>query len=339
MVTKHFLEVDFAKGYAIILAVFGHAAPDAVKGFWIVGTESISASLHYLVYSFHMALFFACSGFLLYPKLNIEGGAFCEISKRFKKLMIPYFFLSFLYLGGKLIGGGLADNQLTDNPFIAILFGSSPCFGAWFLWVLFVMTLITLCLRRINLWALLGAAFLISFIPLNYGDNFMGLNKTQENMMWLIFGCLVRKYYHLISQRVNIRIGLLAAIILIVIHMNGRYFADMSFVIQHSLVIIKTLSGITASFVFCYHLASQYSTGSVSKVFKLCGDYCMDIYILSMFVLVPLRIVYVNLGGMNYIPYYPWLLTATILGVLLPIIASKYVVRKTKILKLLLLGG
>ena len=121
--------------------------------------------------------------------------------------------------------------------------------------------------------------------------------------------------------------------------MNGRYFADMSFVIQHSLVIIKTLSGITASFVFCYHLASQYSTGSVSKVFKLCGDYCMDIYILSMFVLVPLRIVYVNLGGMNYIPYYPWLLTATILGVLLPIIASKYVVRKTKILKLLLLGG
>lgn len=300
--------------------------------------DSVSASLHYLVYSFHMALFFACSGFLLYPKLNIEG-VFCEISKRFKRLMIPYFFLSFLYLGGKLIGGGLADNQLTDNPFIAILFGSSPCFGAWFLWVLFVMTLITLCLRRINLWALFGMAFLISFIPINYGENCMGLDKTQENMMWLIFGCLVRKYYHLISQRINIRIGLLAAIILIVIHMNGRYFADMSFVIQHSLVIIKTLSGITASFVFCYLLASRSSTSLVSKAFKLCGDYCMDIYILSMFVLVPLRIVYVNLGGMNYIPYYLWLLTATILGVLLPIIASKYVVRKTKILKMLLLGG
>ena len=73
MVTKHFLEVDFAKGFAIILAVFGHAAPDAVKGFWMVGTDSISASLHYLVYSFHMALFFACSGFFV-SKAQHRGG-------------------------------------------------------------------------------------------------------------------------------------------------------------------------------------------------------------------------------------------------------------------------
>lgn len=73
---KRYYEIDLTKGFAITLAVFGHAAPDAVKGFWIAGTDSLSASLHYLVYSFHMALFFACSGFLLYPKFCVVGGAF-----------------------------------------------------------------------------------------------------------------------------------------------------------------------------------------------------------------------------------------------------------------------
>ena len=34
---QYYYEIDLAKGFAIILAVFGHAAPDAVKGFWIVG--------------------------------------------------------------------------------------------------------------------------------------------------------------------------------------------------------------------------------------------------------------------------------------------------------------
>ena len=65
----------------------------------------------------------------------------------------------------------------------------------------------------------------------------------------------------------------------------------------------------------------------------------MDIYILSMFVLVPLRILYVNIGVMNYIPYYLWLIIATVLGVILPICVSKYYVRRTKLLKILLLGG
>lgn len=336
---KRYNEIDLAKGFAIILAVFGHAAPDAVKGFWIVGTDSLSASLHYFVYSFHMALFFACSGFLLYPKLNIEGGVNREIVKRFKRLMIPYFFLSFLYLGGKLFGGGLADNQLSDNPIMGILFGSSPCFGAWFLWCLFAMTIMVLLLRKVNLWALLLLFVAISYIPIDYGDNFMGVEKAQENTMWLVLGCIVRKHYSTIKSRINVWIGLLAAFIIVTLHIQkDGAIIDNTF-IAHSIAIVMTISGIIPSFVMCYMIAFKYSDGVVYKLLKLCGDYCMDIYILSMFVLVPLRILYVNVGLMNFIPYYVWLVVATILGVILPVFMSKYIVRKVKPLKLVLLGG
>lgn len=335
---QRYNEIDVTKGFAIILAVFGHAAPDAVKGFWIVGTDSLSASLHYLVYSFHMALFFACSGFLLYPKFCIVGGALSGISKRFRRLMVPYIFLSLVYLCGKMFGGSLADNQLTGNPAVAILFGSSPCFGAWFLWCLFVMTMVVLCFKKVNIWILLAVSVVLSYIPIEYGENYMGLEKAQVNIMWVVLGCIVRKYYDKISPKINIYIGLSAALVLIVVHLSNDAFVTNNLYVNHSLAIIKALSGIIASFTFCYLLA--FHTASLSyKGLKLCGDYCMDIYILSMFVLVPLRILYVNVGVMNYIPYYLWLLIATIFGVVIPIFLSKFVVRKVKILKILLIGG
>ena len=339
MQNRYFTEIDLTKGFAIILAVFGHAAPDAVKGFWIVGTDSISASLHYLVYSFHMALFFACSGFLLYPKLTLKDGVKYEIYKRFKKLMIPYFFLSFIYLGGKMLGGSLADNQLTDNPFIGILFGSSPCFGAWFLWCLFIMTMLVLCLRKINILVLFTLFLVVSFIPFDYGENYMGLQKVHSNTMFLLSGCLVRKYYYYIYDHINILIGIFAAIILFIIHGYGYAFEKSGFYMIHSISILKTFAGIIASFVICFVISSKCKDGLSYKTLKICGDYCMDIYIISMFILVPLRILYVNVGIMNYIPYYTWLIVATTLGVFLPVILSKYIIRKVGLLKLFLLGG
>lgn len=253
--------------------------------------------------------------------------------------MVPYIFLSLVYLCAKMFGGGLADNQLTENPAVAILFGSSPCFGAWFLWCLFAMTIIVLLLRKVNLWTLLLFFMAISYIPIDYGNNFMGVEKAQENLMWIVFGCIVRKYYSAIKSRINLWIGLLAAFIIIALHIQKGSAVFDNIFIAHSISIVMTISGITASFVLCYIIAFKFSDGIVYKLLKLCGDYCMDIYILSMFVLVPLRILYVNVGLMNFIPYYVWLVVATILGVILPVLMSKYIVRKVKPLKLMLFGG
>ena len=335
--SKYFLEIDNTKGFSIILAVFGHAAPDAVKGFWIVGQDSLSASLHSLVYSFHMALFFVCSGFLLYPKLEAMGG----VGIRFKRLMIPYLFLSIVYLGAKMFGGGLADNPLTDNPLIGIIFGKSPCYGAWFLWVLFVMNfLVILLYRTISLTNLLIIFCVVSFLPIKYNENFFGIEKVQHEMMWLVLGCLVRKYYMYVERFIALWVVLIFASILVSLHLLEPIYQKSAWLIVHFLTMVKTFSGVTASFVMCYFIAKKMSQSNiVNKTLKICSDYCMDIYILSMFVLVPLRILYVNYGGMNIIPYYIWLIIATLLGVIVPIVMSKYIVRKSRILKVLLLGS
>ena len=65
----------------------------------------------------------------------------------------------------------------------------------------------------------------------------------------------------------------------------------------------------------------------------------MDIYMLSMYVLVPLRIIFVNFSAKNYINYYVWIVFAIICGTMIPIVLSKFIVRKNKVLNMLLVGG
>lgn len=335
---KRILEIDLAKGLAIILAVIGHAFPDAVKGFWIAGENSVAASMEQFIYSFHMPLFFMCSGFLFLPKLT-NGGGNQTITTRFKRLMIPYLFLSFMYLGGKMVGGALADNALSDNPIVGIMFGNSPCYGAWFLWVLFFMSVIVLCLRRVNVWFLLAVFIAASYIPLNLEADFKGISVIMSATMWFLTGCVVRKHYSCISKYLNVYICWGSLLVILAIHIYGGLIESSNVLVTRSVAIIKTLMGITASYALCYLLATKYTESATTKRLQLCGDYCMDIYIVSMFVLVPLRILYVNVGLMNYIPYWPWLIIVSVLGVVLPVLISKHIVRKVRILRVLFIGG
>lgn len=157
--------------------------------------------------------------------------------------------------------------------------------------------------------------------------------------MWIITGCLVRKYYEFVEGNLHLGPFIISGIVLISIHKSHCLFDDYSNVVSHSIAIIETVSGMLVSFAMCYLIGKKADDSAACRMLKLCGDYCMDIYILSMFVLVPMRILYVNIGFMYYVPYYVWLVIASILGVIIPIIVSKYFVRKVKNLKMLLLGG
>lgn len=53
--------VDYAKGLAIILVVYGHSARGLIAA-GLIETSSILSTLDYIIYSFHMPLFFFLSG-------------------------------------------------------------------------------------------------------------------------------------------------------------------------------------------------------------------------------------------------------------------------------------
>lgn len=253
--------------------------------------------------------------------------------------MTPYLFLSFAYLGAKTVMGSLADHPLEDNAFLGVFLGISPCYGAWFLWVLFVMSTIVILLRKVNVVVLFLAFFLLSLIPWSGHDGLLhGFWNVQILTLWLLLGCVLSKYYDKVQRFITWKLAALATILVFALHLLGGLPKGTSLWLVNLYGELRTLMGITMSFSLCYLLATKASESFLGKALQTCGNYCMDIYILSMFVLVPLRILYVNVGLMNYIPYYIWVVLASFAGVLIPYYVSKYLVRKNKLLGILLLG-
>lgn len=142
-------EITLMKGLAMFLAVVGHSLPDVVKGFNIIGESSFSEFLYHWIYSFHMSAFFFCAGFLFIPRLPYKKVGE-TVGKRFKRLMIPYFFYSLTYLVAKTFLSAFADHPLVDHAFGMMFLGVSPSFGCWFLWTLFMISMIFVAIRKVS---------------------------------------------------------------------------------------------------------------------------------------------------------------------------------------------
>ncbi|WP_219704700.1 acyltransferase family protein, partial [Klebsiella pneumoniae] len=64
--------VDYAKGFGIVLVVYGHIS----RGLYNSGIISDTKWFHFidsLIYSFHMPLFFFLSWFFLFKSLQVRG--------------------------------------------------------------------------------------------------------------------------------------------------------------------------------------------------------------------------------------------------------------------------
>lgn len=84
---------DMVKGIGSILVLLGH----------LQGDDFFKLSPYILpmcewIFSFHMVLFFIVSGMLLYHKSDIEKDFIVLYKKRFKGIMIPYFWFSAFYI-------------------------------------------------------------------------------------------------------------------------------------------------------------------------------------------------------------------------------------------------
>lgn len=111
--------IDNLKGLLILLVILGHCVQFTVADF-------DHHPIFRFIYSFHMPLFMAVSGYVSYkPVLKWES-----VGKRFWQLIIPFF--AWLILASIRVGD--------INHFYKGLLG--PDTGLWFLWVLFFISII-----------------------------------------------------------------------------------------------------------------------------------------------------------------------------------------------------
>ncbi len=167
------LDIDRAKGLAILLVVFGHlvARADPAGVWWY-------EPLRRAVYSFHMPFFLYLSGLVAARSgaLFIRPDDWPALARRrAERLLVPFFGLGLLVVLGKTVAGRFI---YVDNPpdglgagLAALIWhtAASPALSIWYLFVLFVLSLtcpLFLQGSAARLWSLLGLALLLYLLPL-----------------------------------------------------------------------------------------------------------------------------------------------------------------------------
>lgn len=153
-------EYNIIRVFATLLVVIGHSgyiSPMTKYGGISMGEYSVPVAqtaidmLIRLIYTFHMPLFFSLSGALFYRKIANDGykNAKDLIYNKTKRLLIPFILCTLLWvIPLKAVAGYWSHSY---NVFHDIIEGQILLLGnthMWFLWVLFVITLLSYLLRN-----------------------------------------------------------------------------------------------------------------------------------------------------------------------------------------------
>lgn len=147
---------DLVKVIACCLVVLGHFTQSMVKsGF--VNDGVLYEWFQITIYSFHVPLFFICSGYLYQKYSNVSSVDtwWFNVRKKAVSLGVPYFAFTLLTLVMKAFAGDLA-NSAELGPLQTLLF--HPTAPYWFLYTLFFVFLFTP-----TAWSSLGMVTMLVF--------------------------------------------------------------------------------------------------------------------------------------------------------------------------------
>ncbi len=316
----YYKEINIARAIAMIFVVLGHSFPDAAPPLSMINT---------VCYSFHMGLFVILSGFVSARRLlsrNYKIGE--QLKSKFLRLMIPYFSFSVISLIPKLFMEKYTNNPFALKDFYKIFIGINPNGGLWYLWTLFVISVIFILLGKIKYNYILflvfsaGAHILNMFVPSTF------LSTVLKYAVFYAIGIIVYKYYGFFKKYVfSIYSALAAMCVFIVLHIIG-YSIN---------IYIFTCISASIFIIFAANCISQNEKPRrLYLVLNEFGLYSYDIYLVSYFVQVPLRVVF---KSMFPIPVNILYAAMFVLGLIVPYFASKYILRKIPVVNFLFLGN
>lgn len=333
---KYYEELNILRGLIIVWVVIGHS---------FVSENTFFGFLTNYAYSFHMSAFFALSGLLFYSKIKKiktikDVGS--TILDRFKRLIVPYLFFTFISYLLKYFLESYAYNKLSNNIFIDVLLGeNNPNGGIWFLHSLFILSVVAVLAYKIP-----SAAMLIITIILKITISILDFSipivtSFCEYSVFFFAGIFISKYYDNIScylRKVceNVkkkRILIFGSVLSLIISFTLTYYLKLYNKNTHNLILfILAVFNILVWYFIAFWLSN---TKKAKKAPELFGKYGMDIYMFGYYIQIAIRVV---LGTMLGTPYILYSFLMCVLGLSLPIPISKYIVRKIKLAKMLMLG-
>lgn len=188
------IKIENLRFVAILLVVLGHSIIIYNPHWGLIQSPIESNFLKYLclfIYIFHMPLFFFISGYL-FNNINFDNINFWMIfTKKIKRLIVPYLFVSILYLVPirTLINyPNYVNNSFLYNVIVNILLGRDNG-HLWFLISLFLDFISFYFLRKVvrNDKLLFIICFIISIIGYFY------IGAPLQYLFWFSYGYFIAK--------------------------------------------------------------------------------------------------------------------------------------------------
>jgi fucose 4-O-acetylase-like acetyltransferase len=320
--SKRFVDVERAKGLAIILVVLGHFSSDAPPG------NEWYEQLKVALYQFHMPFFMCLSGitmFLSYKENHTFAGYFKYMRRRFTRLMLPFLVFGVLLMYGKEFAATFIplDHVYPDLAHGAWLLVTKPIKSSvgflWYIYTLFLFYAVMPWLMRLgkkNLGGLLLLSAALHFLPLeqSIADWFM-FSEFAQYLLYLVIGFCIVRFYEEWIQIIDRHS---------VWFVTGFLFLLLYFELGSSMMIAsKTVLGVAS--IPALHALVRGPWGERTPWLALLGGYSFTIYLLNVPVTALIRGVAERAdlwGG----PQFPLLSVAMLFcGVLVPIVLSKQV--------------
>lgn len=339
MNTKRLDWIDIAKGIGIILVVLGHTLVPQVR------ETGLAGFLWIFIYNFHMPLFFFLSGYLF------EKGLFHYTNKgkfilgKLQYLMLPYLIFStfaYLFIGFSLKipllakvleNGGYTAVDLKDAILQIVTYNNHIDKHLWFVFSLFIVFLVNILIPKIMKSKPMLIVLLGLYISKAYVHYYGILDYVTSD---LLFFSLARIAFS--TGNKNSINTIVTAVIFVVTNCLYSYFyvTQMpSGVLKGVLYLIRSISSVTGIMTVC-NISKHLQNKAPQRLLKTLGMYSYDIYLMHAPFLVS------GLMGilLAYSPFPTVIccVSVLVLGLFIPIIVSKFIIRKIPFLSVLILG-
>lgn len=324
---KYYNEINLLRGLVVILVVLAHS---------INATQypSLLGFIHEFIYIFHMNALFLISGFLAYKVRYINNWAeqIKLLKNRAIRLLVPYLVCTLISVVLKLFLNQYAKNPLDINelPKNLILCINNPNGGIWFLYVLFILSIIAIFSYKVNFKIILGISIILKIVSLsgNFDEYIPLISLVSKYAIYYFYGIYIFNKYEYIKDKINdiknikSLIVIESVLIVFVGYMNIYYFNYNYINFMLSIMII-------------YVLYKFIIVINDSKILNICGKYGMSIYIIGYYVQQGIFVIMSKFLDIDYKIYWIFMSIIPIIG---SIFIDRYIIKNNNILRFLILG-
>ncbi len=334
-------EMDVLKGIAIIFVVVVHLHPLLIN--YKVKNTILSFHSFMYIFMFVSGFFYGFSGTVISSWDHYR----LFVIKKFKRLMIPYFVVSFIVLILKVFASRFVVlvKPADYNFWKYILFNPAGGYAAflWFLYVLFIIFMIFPLMNYFvkNAYVLFLMIFLIYFLPVS-NNFYFNLDYVKFYLLFFYIGYI---YSHAQFGKINVYSKYWCPLffaLFILCYLNNRQFIiyfNQVIPFMNGKDIVNLMLGVLGIFSF-YYLSVLISNNKkhIYRSLNFIGLYSPAIYLFHTIFMSPAKILmieYLHFGA----NMYPLVSVVSIMsGLIFPVLITRYFIRRYEMLSLMILG-